>query len=507
MTARRLTQLFAGLLALFLSPGHAPVSIQPATGTGNTRVVAGLPVAAPVGEWPALQPLSSSGSVRPVEAAGGCFTQARPVNTSLADGTVANAAKSVSPAHSNPRRIVTAGRLDLAALSAGTRTPFSQSPADRGDGGRQSLIFTAESTPVDENGDPVLALSMLGQNPGEDPMDEIFPISDENPFTMVIRGSQGDAGESDDDTEEPVEPDTPGDDDPAEPQEPDNPQDPDNPSGGDPEPVPPKPEAVLILPTTAGPPALLRTEQLDEQQFRLNDVDVLKVQYGWFGSRWKYDHFLLVDDFNQDALSDFCFTDQATGFCQLYYNAGLTWTPLPASYLSTRPTCATRLAFAKNNPHQIAFYSPHSNTVEILESRSDGSFLSSLGFPMTSPFDGIIDYDFNGDHYSDLIMNSFAQNSMQVYLNLRGSSLKLYRGTLPQFPEPLEGRFLPWPDGDEYKFWLCQFGDKFLIYLINRNRQSTPGLLYGTLSPGTCILLADFNQDGNVDIGFGSLTQ
>jgi len=509
VTLRRLTQLLLGFLALLLTADHGVPVRSPETEQGAVRVFPGSSLTSPGARSVPGQLQSLPGCDSSFFQTG--FTRSQNPSAARNGGVVpGSGATGTSVSHPGPRRIVSEGRLDLAALSPGTRTPFDADPANARGTAREALIFTAETMPVDAAGDPALAFSLLGKNPGEDPLEEIFPISDENPFTMVIRGSQGEPGQTDDGDPADDSDQNPGD------QDGDNsggddsqvdPGDPNETPGGETEPITPKPEAVLILPTTTGTPVVLCAEQLDQQQFRLNGTDVLKIQFNWFSSRRRYDHFLLVDDLNEDSLSDVCFTDHATGFCQIYYNAGITWTALPHSYLSTRPICATRLSFMKNAPNQIAFYSPVSNTVEILESRSDGSFLSSLGFPMTFSFDGIVDYDFNGDHFSDLVMNNFAQNTRLLYQNLRGNSLKAYRGVAPAFPAPLKGQFKPWPEDGEYSFWLCQFGEKFLVYLVNRNRDTVPGLLYGPLSPGACLLLGDFDQDGNVDLGFGSLAQ
>ena len=266
-----------------------------------------------------------------------------------------------------------------------------------------------------------------------------------------------------------------------------------------------KPEVVLFLSSATGGVAALRADYEGGRIFRIDQARVLEIDYISFAGPRDYSDYFIFNDFNADGLGDLLRTSKSSSTYQLFLNAGAGWTPMPSSTLPFRPACGTWLAMLSRSSSHLAFYNADHRMLEVLQAMGDGTFGTLLSFPLPAEYDGVVGVDFTLDGYDDLVLQNLNHNRVNYLANAGGDGFRPLSASAPTFPAPVMGRFEPRPNQSKARFWLCQYGDQNLVYLINRQNRAVPVLLFNDLGVETCLILADFDQNGTVDTGVGHI--
>ncbi len=268
-----------------------------------------------------------------------------------------------------------------------------------------------------------------------------------------------------------------------------------------------RPEVVLFLSSATGGVAALRADYEGGRIFRLDQSRVMEIDYISFSGTRDYSDYFIYNDFNADGLGDLLRTSKSSGTYQLFLNTGTSWTALPSARLPFRPACGTWLAMLSRTSNQLAFYDADGHLLEVMQALGDGTFASLLSFPLPADYDGVVGVDFTLDGYDDLVLQNLNLNRVNYLTNAAGDGFQPLSASAPTFPAPVMGRFQPRPNQSKTKFWLCQYGDQNLVYMVNRYNRAVPVLLFNDLGVETCLILADFDQNGTVDTGVGHIVR
>jgi len=257
--------------------------------------------------------------------------------------------------------------------------------------------------------------------------------------------------------------------------------------------------------SASGQTVSLLTQRIDECQFKTDTGAVLQIQLcGTFLDRRGAPCFLLFDDFNNDYLTDVLNIQQSNGSCRLFLNTGAELAPMRPFTPDNRPKFGTRLPFYEPGSRQLILYGPENNVLDIYEDWGVGRFEISVSIPLAFKYDGIAASDFNGDGFSDLVLQNLKYNRVNYLQNIRGQALQLL-ATPPSFSPPTLVQFSPWPGRSVAKFWLCDYKDQLMIYPVISGPSQLAALL-NRLDADNCLVVGDFDQDNRIDFAIGRIS-
>jgi hypothetical protein len=366
--------------------------------------------------------------------------------------------------------------------------------------------------------EPTIPLSLLVNMVGEDPWMNTLSQAEENPFTHAIRqevaSTENTAAQSSSQTgTQTTQPSQGNSNGATPPADASNTSGNTNPPGEEQEPGTStssgeaKPEAVLFVASASGSVVALRADCESDRVFRIDQNRVLEVEHISFLETKDYNDYFIVSDFNQDGLADVLRTGKSDGAYQLFLNEGSGWTPMSPGSLPFHPSCGAWLKILDPVDRQLAFINPRQRLLEVLQAFGDGTFGSLFSFSLPGDYDALAGEDFTHDGYDDLILQNFSQNKANYLANAAGAGFRPLATNAPSFPQPVMGRFTPRPNQGKASFWFCQFETQNLVYIVNRYSRAVPVVLFGDFGVETCLILADFDQNGTVDIAVGHIVR
>ena len=375
-------------------------------------------------------------------------------------------------------------------------------------------IVSSADDPVTSNPsditEPVVPIAVLATLVNEDPWNGALEPGDDNPFTQVLLQTdpEPDAAANDANGNADNGADTH--------------PDPDDPSAGDSnadttsetsdtdaastvESSEGNPKCVVFVRSATGQTASLFAERIDENHFELDNGTVMEIRLcGSFVDRRGDPTFLLIDDFNNDLLTDALNIQQSSGACRLFLNTGAELAPLRPFTPSSRPKFGSQLPFYEPGSRQLVLYSTENKTLEIYENWGSGQFELYASIPLAYKYDGIASSDFNGDGFGDLILQNLQYNRVSFLQNVNGQALRLLAAP-PPFSSPVLMQFSPWPGRSPARFWLCDYGDQLMIYPVTSGPDRLAVLL-NRLEADNCLVVGDFNQDNRLDFAIGRIS-
>lgn len=268
-----------------------------------------------------------------------------------------------------------------------------------------------------------------------------------------------------------------------------------------------RPEAVLFLPSAGGGMTAVRAAYQGDRRFQTSPSSSMEIDYIPFEGDRSCSDYYIFSDFNEDGLGDLLSTSKFSGIYQLFLNDGHSWAPMLSARLPFRPAFGTWLALLSRSYNQLLLYNADNRKLELLQYSGDGSFQMISSFSLPGDYDGLVGVDFTQDGFDDLVLQNLGLNRVNYLANVEGYGFRPLASSAPRFPNPVLGSFHAWPNMKEAKYWLCQYGNKNLVYLLDRLGWPRPVLLFEDLGVGTCLILADFNQNGTVDIGVGHIVR
>jgi len=365
------------------------------------------------------------------------------------------------------------------------------------------------SSDSSETNEPVVPIAVLATLVNEDPWNGAFEPGDDNPFTQVLLQTDPepdnpahDNGSGDDgsDASAHAGDESSGDDgtdSASETSDTDIASTVESSEGN--------PEFVVFHRSASGQTVSLLTQRIDECQFKTDTGAVLQIQLcGTFLDRRGAPCFLLFDDFNNDCLTDVLNIQQSNGSCRLFLNTGAELAPMRPFTPDNRPKFGTRLPFYEPGSRQLILYGPENNVLDIYEDWGVGRFEISVSIPLAFKYDGIAASDFNGDGFSDLVLQNLKYNRVNYLQNIRGQALQLL-ATPPSFSPPTLVQFSPWPGRSVAKFWLCDYKDQLMIYPVISGPSQLAALL-NRLDADNCLVVGDFDQDNRIDFAIGRIS-
>ena len=268
-----------------------------------------------------------------------------------------------------------------------------------------------------------------------------------------------------------------------------------------------RPEVVLFLTSAGGGVTAVRAAYEGGRSFQISQSSSMEIDYISFDGNRSCSDYYIFSDFNEDGLGDLLRTSKFSGIYQLFLNNGHSWTPMLSAKLPFRPAFGTWLALLSRSYNQLLLYNADNRKLELLQCSGDGAFQMISSFSLPGDYDGVVGVDFTQDGFDDLVLQNLGLNRVNYLANADGYGFRPLASSAPRFPDPVLGSFHAWPNMREAKYWLCQYGNQNFVYLFDRLGRPQPVLLFEDPGVGTCLILADFDQNGSLDIGVGHIVR
>lgn len=398
-------------------------------------------------------------------------------------------------------------------LSISPSGPFSggASPSGEGAVGRSRGATSRSRGPVGRGEYPFVLLASLA---GQEEWLRDLALRDENPFSQRLVDSQKETQSGKAEVKEGE--DQPGDDGGDESEEPGQE---DAPVEGEQTETKPLDSGVfcadatepsglreyqLVLPMT---PRGVPVTECGEDQYTTKAGRRVGMVFSYFPTKYFGEHFYLVKDLSGDGSSDVLCLVKPEGIVQpvlARFGAPLAWdfptaTQFPAGLLG-----ATPCAYSPSHPYGMAFYSWSAQQLILADPKSDYSFSAFLTLPAPPGYDGLVSDDFDVNGVEDLALVSFSNNRIVYMLNREAGGFAVSPSPF-SYTAIYSSVFYPYDKRDTPAvLWTVQYHAKTLVY-ISGERVGSPVLLglFEPLSPGECLVVGDFNMDGELEFGIG----
>ncbi len=388
-----------------------------------------------------------------------------------------------------------------------------QSPPPPSSGDDAALLDPAKQshyTGREESG-PDIPFAVLASMVDNDPWEDTFSTSDDNPFTHVIfdmtgRGGSsangsGTSSNSNSSSQQSTENQTQGQSGNSQGNTDQRSNGGSTSGGADQQPV--DQTQTMVFWSESGVNKYATTRHIGNELYALESGQTMKLETVWFPLNRSLDQALLLDDFNGDGLTDILVSKSSQRLYQVYLNSGDSWIPLAPASLPYRPTAAARFHLLHSTAKNLVFYSSELKIMDIFQDFDDGTFESIFRFPLPGEYDGLSTTDMNNDGFEDLALLNLANNRVNYLLNINGKAFRPLAGNLAYTVRGTSIRFKINSTGEEAKATWCTYGVQNLLYLENDRYRSIMVATLNPLDPSSCLLLGDFNQDGLVEIGVG----